>query len=55
MEEPSCMGLERSTCMRRWEKESAPNMNDVNSVQELVDTLADAGDKLVIVEFYAPW
>jgi hypothetical protein len=24
-------------------------------VQELVDELADAGDKLVIVEFFAPW
>ncbi|PNH04184.1 Thioredoxin-like 2, chloroplastic, partial [Tetrabaena socialis] len=28
---------------------------DVNSIQELVDELADAGDRLVIVEYYAQW
>eukprot|EP00891_Asterochloris_glomerata_P001343 jgi/Astpho2/1343/gw1.00024.39.1_t len=30
-------------------------MKDVHSVQELVDEMADAGDKLVIVDFYAQW
>ncbi|KXZ48675.1 hypothetical protein GPECTOR_26g578 [Gonium pectorale] len=30
-------------------------MQDVNSIQELVDALSDAGDRLVIVEFYAQW
>lgn len=30
-------------------------MRDVTDVQGLVDALAEAGDKLVIVEFYAPW
>lgn len=30
-------------------------MKDVSSIQELVNELADAGDRLVIVEFYAEW
>ncbi|KAG2455032.1 hypothetical protein HYH02_000857 [Chlamydomonas schloesseri] len=30
-------------------------MRDINSIQELVDALSDAGDRLVIVEFYAQW
>ncbi|KAF5841620.1 thioredoxin-like protein [Dunaliella salina] len=38
-----------------WKKESAPNMIDVHSVQELVDEMAKAGDKLVILDFYAPF
>lgn len=37
-----------------WEK-STENMRDVNGIQEMVDALADAGDRLVIVDFYAPW
>jgi len=38
-----------------WTKDNPSNMKDVTSVQQLVDELADAGDKLVVVEFYAPW
>eukprot|EP00798_Chlamydomonas_sp_ICE-L_P030811 gene30811-35842_t len=38
-----------------WNKNSAPNMIAVRDTQELVDALASAGEKLVIVEFYAPW
>ncbi|MEW5298511.1 MAG: hypothetical protein WDW36_001625 [Sanguina aurantia] len=30
-------------------------MVDIHSTQELVDALADAGDKLVILDFYATW
>ncbi len=60
--------------MCRWKKDSAANMKDIESVQQLVNELvrenvasfhpvpypflfsqAAAGDKLVIVEFYAPW
>lgn len=37
-----------------WEK-GTPNMRSVNGIQELVDALADAGDALVIVDFYAQW
>lgn len=28
-------------------------MRDVHTIQELVDELADAGDRLIIIEFYA--
>lgn len=44
-----------STSEPWWAKNSTPNMKDVNSIQELVDALADAGDRLVIVDFYAQW
>ncbi|KAF6262622.1 thioredoxin-like protein [Scenedesmus sp. NREL 46B-D3] len=39
----------------KWWEKTTPNMKDVNGVQELVDALADAGDSLVIVDFYGPW
>lgn len=46
------------TCMPRlsrwWEKGTTPNMVEVHSTQELVDSLLTAGDKLVVVDFYAP-
>lgn len=29
-------------------------MIEIHSAQELVDTLSNAGDKLVIVDFYSP-
>ncbi|GLC42712.1 hypothetical protein PLESTB_001130400 [Pleodorina starrii] len=38
-----------------WLKDNPPNMKDINSIQELVDALSDAGDRLVIVEYYAQW
>nr|GME00915.1 thioredoxin-like 1-2, chloroplastic [Ipomoea batatas] len=40
--------------MRWWEKTLQPNMIEIHSAQELVDTLANAGDRLVIVDFYSP-
>ncbi|PWA93390.1 thioredoxin [Artemisia annua] len=43
-----------SKSMRWWEKTLKPNMIEINSAQELVNTLANAGSKLVIVEFYSP-
>lgn len=30
-------------------------MKDVKGIQEFVDALSDAGDKLIIVDFYAQW
>lgn len=44
-----------STSEPWWEKDSAPNMKQISSVQELVDSLADAGDRLVIIDIYAKW
>lgn len=37
-----------------WEKTLQPNMIDINSAQELVDYLLNAGDRLVIVDFFSP-
>lgn len=37
-----------------WEKGLQPNMKEVGSAQELVDSLSNAGDKLVIVDFFSP-
>ncbi|KAL6509539.1 hypothetical protein OROGR_022849 [Orobanche gracilis] len=39
---------------RWWEKSLQPNMIDVDSAQDLVDYLCNAGDKLVVVDFYSP-
>ncbi|XP_011072498.1 thioredoxin-like 2, chloroplastic [Sesamum indicum] len=38
-----------------WEKNAGPNMIDIHSTQEFVDALGQAGDKLVIVEFFGSW
>ncbi|KAF6171827.1 hypothetical protein GIB67_007348 [Kingdonia uniflora] len=43
-----CKGL------RWWEKTLKPNMIEISSAQELVDSLLNAGDKLVILDFYSP-
>lgn len=37
-----------------WEKNTASNMTEVKSTDQLVHSLLDAGDKLVIVEFFSP-
>ncbi|KAE8722285.1 Thioredoxin-like 1-1 [Hibiscus syriacus] len=37
-----------------WEKELQPNMKEVTSAQDLVDSLLNAGDQLVIVDFFSP-
>ncbi|KAJ7532554.1 hypothetical protein O6H91_13G009100 [Diphasiastrum complanatum] len=41
--------------VRWWEKEGPPNMHDINCTQEMINTLGNAGEKLVVVEFYATW
>ncbi|XP_010262166.1 PREDICTED: thioredoxin-like 2, chloroplastic [Nelumbo nucifera] len=38
-----------------WEKNAGPNMIDIHSTQEFLSALSEAGDKLVIVEFYGSW
>ena len=38
-----------------WEKNAGPNMLDIHSTQEFLGALSQAGDKLVIVEFYGTW
>ncbi|XP_073000461.1 thioredoxin-like 2, chloroplastic isoform X1 [Typha latifolia] len=38
-----------------WEKNAGPNMVDIHSTQEFLDALMQAGERLVIVEFYGTW
>ncbi|KAK9806552.1 hypothetical protein WJX73_010825 [Symbiochloris irregularis] len=38
-----------------WTKDNPPNMIKVTSVQHFIDVMAEAQDKLVVVEFYAKW
>lgn len=37
-----------------WEKGLQPNMKEVTSAQDFVDSLLSAGDKLVVVDFFSP-
>ncbi|KAM7471421.1 hypothetical protein LguiA_009604 [Lonicera macranthoides] len=47
-----------SICVSRsqqwWEKTHKPNMIEIRSAQQLVDTLSNAGDRLVVVDFHSP-
>nr|XP_010925016.1 thioredoxin-like 2, chloroplastic [Elaeis guineensis] len=38
-----------------WERNAGPNMIDIHSMQEFSHELSQAGDRLVIVEFYGTW
>ncbi|XWS51151.1 hypothetical protein CRYUN_Cryun12cG0152700 [Craigia yunnanensis] len=40
--------------MRWWEKNHKPNMLKIHSAEELVVSLQNAGDRLVIIDFYSP-
>ncbi|KAF7144595.1 hypothetical protein RHSIM_Rhsim04G0085700 [Rhododendron simsii] len=37
-----------------WEKGLQPNMEEINGAGDLVESLLNAGDKLVVVEFFSP-
>lgn len=39
----------------KWWEKNAPNMIDIHSTQEFLEALSQAGDRLVIVEFYGTW
>ncbi|CAG7887697.1 unnamed protein product, partial [Brassica rapa] len=38
-----------------WEKKAGPNMIDITSTEQFLNALKDAGDRLVIVDFYGTW
>ncbi|XP_058073912.1 thioredoxin-like 2, chloroplastic isoform X2 [Magnolia sinica] len=38
-----------------WERNASPNMIDIHSTEEFLSALSQAGDKLVIVDFYGTW
>ncbi|XP_078437602.1 thioredoxin-like 1-2, chloroplastic isoform X2 [Wolffia australiana] len=40
--------------MKWWEKGIQPNMKEIESAEDLVESLTGAGDKLVIVDFFSP-
>ncbi|KAL6648224.1 hypothetical protein ACP70R_002271 [Stipagrostis hirtigluma subsp. patula] len=51
---PVQMNLAIGKAMRWWEKGVQPNMREIESAQDLVDSLTNAGDRLVIVDFFSP-
>lgn len=51
---PGQMNLSFPKAMRWWEKGLHPNMREVESAQDLADSLLSAGDKLVVVDFFSP-
>ncbi|KAJ6807535.1 thioredoxin-like 1-2, chloroplastic [Iris pallida] len=51
---PVKMTLTIGKAMKWWTKGLQPNMKEVGSAQDLVDSLSNAGDKLVIVDFFSP-
>ncbi|XP_021774857.1 thioredoxin-like 1-1, chloroplastic [Chenopodium quinoa] len=48
------LGLTFNNAPKWWEKGLQPNMREVTSAEDLVDSLLKAGDKLVIVDFFSP-
>ncbi|KAK3011835.1 hypothetical protein RJ639_010829 [Escallonia herrerae] len=48
------MSIAIGKAQRWWEKGLQPNMKEVQGAQDLVDSLFNAGDKLVVVEFFSP-
>jgi thiol-disulfide isomerase/thioredoxin len=41
--------------VRWWEKGGSPNLVDIHSTQQFIDALSNAGEKLVVVDFFATW
>ncbi|KAK3151507.1 hypothetical protein QOZ80_3AG0246760 [Eleusine coracana subsp. coracana] len=54
MASPVQMNLAIGKSMRWWEKGLQPNMREVESAQDLVASLTNAGNQLVIVDFFSP-
>ncbi|CAN8305890.1 unnamed protein product [Cochlearia groenlandica] len=46
--------LRIGSAQKWWEKGLQENMREISSAQELVESLANSGDKLVIVDFFSP-
>ncbi|CAH8275308.1 unnamed protein product [Arabidopsis lyrata] len=38
-----------------WERKAGPNMIDITSTEQFLNALKDAGERLVIVDFYGTW
>nr|GMC88544.1 thioredoxin-like 1-1, chloroplastic [Ipomoea batatas] len=48
------MSIGIGKAQRWWEKGLQPNMKEVVSAQDLVDSLSNAADNLVVVDFFSP-
>ncbi|RWW05029.1 hypothetical protein GW17_00031720 [Ensete ventricosum] len=48
------MALSFKKATKWWQKGLQPNMLEIESAEHLVDSLLNAGDKLVIVDFFSP-
>ncbi|XP_042477788.1 thioredoxin-like 1-1, chloroplastic [Macadamia integrifolia] len=48
------MSLTIGKAQKWWEKGIQPNMREISSAQDLVDSLLSAGEKVVIVDFFSP-
>lgn len=48
------MGLSIGKAQKWWEKGLQPNMREITSAEDLVDSLLTAGDTLVVVDFFSP-
>ncbi|XP_058079174.1 thioredoxin-like 1-2, chloroplastic isoform X2 [Magnolia sinica] len=46
------VGIAKS--MKWWAKGVQPNMKEIESAQALVDSLLNAGNKLVVIDFFSP-
>ncbi|CAN4088447.1 unnamed protein product [Withania somnifera] len=55
---PISINAQASICVskaqRWWKKTLKPNMVEIHSAKELADSLLNAGDRLVIIDFYSP-
>uniref|UniRef100_A0A6U1GQG8 Thioredoxin domain-containing protein n=1 Tax=Tetraselmis chuii TaxID=63592 RepID=A0A6U1GQG8_9CHLO len=41
--------------LKWWEKDMHPNMVDIDSMEHFLEQMSGAGERLVIVDFYAHW
>ncbi|XP_031738085.1 thioredoxin-like 1-1, chloroplastic isoform X3 [Cucumis sativus] len=51
---PMFSGFRIPKAQKWWEKGLQPNMKEVTGAHDFVDSLLNAGDKLVIVDFFSP-
>lgn len=48
------MNLSFGNSMKWWQKGLQPNMRPIETAQDLVDSLTNAGDELVVIDFFSP-
>jgi thiol-disulfide isomerase/thioredoxin len=46
--------LSFAKAMKWWQKGLQPNMRAIQTAQDLADSLTNAGDGLVVVDFFSP-